>query len=196
MAASPNRPQARCAAEYFNPPAGAGPAVVYNAAMDIHVRHAEPDDFQAMHQIYSQPGVIRGTMQLPFSSPEKRRKFLADIPEGTYSLVACVDEQVIGQLNLNTYPNSPRRRHMGTIGMAVHDEWQGKGVGTRLMQAALELADRWLNLRRVQLEVFTDNQPAIRLYQKAGFEIEGTLRDFAFRDGEFVDVYVMGRLRS
>jgi putative acetyltransferase len=64
------------------------------------------------------------------------------------------------------------------------------------MQATIELAEKWLNLTRIQLEVYTDNEPAIRLYQKFGFEIEGTLRNFAFRDGQYVDVYAMARLRE
>ena len=63
------------------------------------------------------------------------------------------------------------------------------------MQAAIELADNWLNLTRLELEVYTDNAPALRLYEKLGFSIEGTMADFAFRDGEYVDTYVMARLR-
>jgi putative acetyltransferase len=112
--------------------------------------------------------------------------------------VACVGEhnEVVGQLSLKTFPDRPRRRHMGQIGMGVRDDWQGQGVGTSLMQAAVDLADNWLNLRRLQLEVFTDNAPAIRLYEKFGFAIEGTLVDFAFREGQFADVYIMARLRT
>jgi putative acetyltransferase len=80
--------------------------------------------------------------------------------------------------------------------MAVRDDWQGQGVGTALMQAAIDLADKWLNLTRLELEVFVDNAPAIRLYEKFGFTIEGTLVDFAFREGQFADVYIMARLRT
>jgi len=80
--------------------------------------------------------------------------------------------------------------------MAVRDDWQGQGVGTALMQAAVDLADKWLNLRRLELEVYTDNTPAIRLYEKFGFTIEGTLVDFAFRDGQYMDTYIMARLRQ
>jgi L-phenylalanine/L-methionine N-acetyltransferase len=53
-----------------------------------------------------------------------------------------------------------------------------------------------LNLVRIELEVYTDNGPAIHLYKKFGFEIEGTHRMFAFRNGVYVDVYSMGRLKK
>jgi putative acetyltransferase len=113
-----------------------------------------------------------------------------------FSLVVCVGGEIIGEMGLATFPNWVRRRHVGQLGMAVRDDWQGRGAGSELMQAALDLGDRWLNLRRIELEVYTDNEPAIRLYKKFGFVTEGTLADFAFRDGEFVDVYIMARLRT
>ena len=164
--------------------------------MTITVRRTEPGDYEALRQIFAGPKVIWGTLQLPFPSAEQWRKRLAEPPEGLFSLVACVEAEVVGQLGLHTFPNRPRRRHVGQIGMAVRDDWQGKGVGSALMQAAIELADKWLNLRRLELEVFVDNEPAIRLYEKFGFTIEGTLVDFAFRDGQYVDTYMMARVRK
>ena len=79
--------------------------------------------------------------------------------------------------------------------MAVHDAWQGRGIGTALLRAAIDLADRWLNLRRLELTVDTDNSTAVRLYEKFGFEIEGVLRKYSFRDGALVDAYAMARVR-
>lgn len=64
------------------------------------------------------------------------------------------------------------------------------------MQAAVDLADRWLNLSRLELEVQVDNEGAIRLYRKFGFEVEGTLREYTFRDGALVDVYYMARIKD
>ncbi len=80
--------------------------------------------------------------------------------------------------------------------MAVRDDWQGKGIGTALMEAALDLADNWLNLTRVELSVFTENAAAIALYEKFGFEVEGTHRRYAFRNGAYVDSYSMARVRG
>jgi putative acetyltransferase len=127
---------------------------------------------------------------------EQWRKRLAKRPEGYFSLVACAEQEIVGQLGLQTFPNRPRRRHVGQIGMAVRDDWQGKGVGTALMQGAIDLADKWLNLTRLELEVHTDNEPAIRLYKKFGFTVEGTLAQYSFREGQYVDSHLMARLRK
>lgn len=165
-------------------------------AANISIRHTEPDDYEALHRIFSAPQAIWGTLQLPFPSLERWRKRLAEPPEGLISLVASVDEDVVGSLGLHTLPNQPRRRHVGYIGIAVRDDWHGQGVGTALLEAAIDLADNWLNLRRLELTVFTDNEPAIRLYRKFGFDTEGTLVDYVFRDGEYVDCFMMARLRE
>ncbi|HET9591223.1 MAG TPA: GNAT family N-acetyltransferase [Anaerolineales bacterium] len=164
--------------------------------MNFTIRRAEPADYEAVVKIYSGPRAVSGTLQLPFPSAEVWRKRLAEPPEGTFSLLACVENEAVGQLSLHTFPNFPRRRHVGQIGMAVRDDWQGRGAGIALMQAMIDLADKWLNLARLELEVYTDNEAAIHLYQKFGFTIEGTLVRFAYRDGHYVDAYYMARLRE
>jgi putative acetyltransferase len=164
--------------------------------MEIQIRHAEPEDLEAIHQIYTQPKVVWGTSLLPYSPVEKSRERLSQPQDGSYALVACVDGEVVGHLKLRTFPDSPRRKHVGGIGMGVHDKWQGKGVGTALMEAVVDFADKWLNLSRLALTVFVDNEAGVRLYKKFGFEIEGTMRQDVFRDGRFVDVYLMARIKE
>jgi putative acetyltransferase len=163
--------------------------------MNISIRRAEPTDFEAMRQIFAGPKVVWGTLQLPFPSAETWRKRLDETPEGTFRLVACLETEVVGQLDIHTFPHHPRRRHVGQIGMAVRDDFQGQGVGTALLQAAVDVADKWLNLLRLELEVYTDNEPALRLYKKFGFVIEGTLVRYAYRAGQYIDVYMMARFK-
>lgn len=71
----------------------------------------------------------------------------------------------------NTFPNHPRCQHVSEIGLAVRDDWQGKGLSTALMQTAVDLADNWLNLRRLELWAFSDNEPAVWLYEQLGFVV-------------------------
>ena len=162
---------------------------------NVSVCHAEPDDLEAVYLILSGLRATAGTMQLPLQSLEDvRKRFFSETREGLYHLVACVDEEVVGHLGLETFTR-PRRRHVGEIGMAVRDDWQGRGVGTTLMEAALDLADNWLNLTRIELGVYTVNTAGVALYKKFGFEVEGTHRSYAFRNGEYVDAYSMARIK-
>ena len=160
--------------------------------LDVVVRAASVEDYQDVYEVLACPGVVRDTLQLPYVSIDRRKKGLEDPPEGTYSLVAEVDGRVVGDIGLTR--GKGRRAHVGHIGMEVHDDFQGRGIGSKLMEAALDLADNWLGLKRVELTVYTDNAPAIRLYEKFGFEIEGTLRALAMREGKYVDAYAMAQI--
>lgn len=159
----------------------------------ITVRAREAADLDAITALMGCPGVVRGTLQLPLRSLDERREQYAHRAPGSHSVVAEINGRVVGQLGLQVEQN-PRRRHVGSIGMAVHDDFQGRGVGSALLTAILDLADRWLALRRIELEVYTDNAPAIHLYEKFGFVREGQLRDYAFRDGGYIDAFFMARL--
>ena len=161
----------------------------------ITIRRALATDAEAIKKIFEGPRVVWGTLQLPYPLASKWEKWITDPSDGFYSFVACVENEVVGELGLGTFPKHPRRKHAGEIGMAVHQDWHGKGVGSALMQTAVDLSDKWLNLSRLELGVFTDNEPAIALYKKFGFVIEGTMKNFAFRDGQFVDIHSMARLK-
>ena len=147
-----------------------------------------------MLKCYTAPLAARNTLQIPYRSLESVREQLTKSGAGDHLLVAEIEGEVVGVIGLHT-SSRPRVNHKAEVGMMVHDDWQGKGVGAALMRAVIELADKWLNLTRIELSVFTDNESAIALYRKFGFEIEGTLRKYAFRDGEFVDAFAMARIR-
>ncbi len=162
--------------------------------MEITIRTADPSDAEAMLKCYTAPLAARNTLQIPYRSLESDREQLTKSGAGDHLLVAEIEGEVVGVIGLHT-SSRPRVNHKAEVGMMVRDDWKGKGVGAALMQAVIELADKWLNLTRIELTVFTDNESAIALYRKFGFEIEGTLRKYAFRDGEFVDAFAMARIR-
>ena len=163
-------------------------------ASHIVVRAQEPEDIADITETLSQPRAVWGTLQLPYVSVDSRRARNAASPPGTTRLVAVIEGKVVGVIGLQRFEN--RRAHVGSIGMAVHDAYAGRGVGTALMAAVIDLADRWLNLKRLELEVWVDNAPAIALYEKFGFEREGLLRAEGFRDGAYADSLAMARLRG
>lgn len=144
--------------------------------------------------LYNEPAVTRQVLQMPFQSTEVWRKRLAVDDERLVKLVALHQGRVIGNIGLEQFSRI-RRSHAGSIGMGVCEAWQGKGVGSKLLATALDIADNWMNLQRVELSVYADNEAAIGLYRKFGFETEGLFRDYAVRDGRLVDTLSMARLR-
>ena len=145
--------------------------------------------------LYNDPAVCRQVLQMPYQSVEAWRNKLVTDNERRLQLVAVHGGEVIGQLGLEQYLRV-RQAHVGSFGMGVAPAWQGKGIGSKLLSAALDVADNWMNLHRVELTVYADNEAAHQLYRKFGFEVEGRLRDSALRDGVFVDTLSMARLRK
>lgn len=160
----------------------------------IVVRAQEPHDVDDIADILNCPGVVAGTLQLPLRSVQWRREHTAAQNADVHRLVAEVERRVVGTLALHVH-QPPRRRHCADLGMGVNDDFQGRGVGSALLAAAVDLADHWLGLQRIELTVYTDNAPAIHLYEKFGFVTEGTARAFALRRGVLVDALYMARLR-
>ncbi|MGZ5100244.1 MAG: GNAT family N-acetyltransferase, partial [Usitatibacter sp.] len=107
---------------------------------NVVVRRAEPDDFEAFWRIYKEESVYSGTLQTPLPSRESWRKRLAEPVEGDYILAACINGEVVGNAGLHQFKQA-RRAHAMHLGMTVRDDLQGKGVGTALMRALVDLAD-------------------------------------------------------
>jgi putative acetyltransferase len=165
--------------------------------MSIAVRRATVQDAAAYARIMGDPGVYPGLMQMPYTSEELWRARLVEnsAPGKTdLPLAAELDGAVVGAAGLHPAGISPRRRHVLLLGISVLPEAQGHGVGSALMAALCDYADRWAGVLRIELGVYTDNARAIGLYKKFGFEIEGTLRGYAMRDGQFADTFAMARL--
>jgi L-phenylalanine/L-methionine N-acetyltransferase len=161
---------------------------------DILIRALEPTDLPDLTEAWNQPLAYSGTLQLPYTSLEARQKRLAGSPSGHTRLVAVIEGKVIGMIGLHP-EDSPRRSHVGSIGMAVHDAYAGRGAGTALMAAVIDLADNWLQLKRLELSVYADNARAMALYERFGFEREGLHRAYSWRAGAYVDSISMARLR-
>jgi putative acetyltransferase len=160
----------------------------------ISVRAQEPADIAAVTEVLNQPRAVWGTLQVPHTSVAARQARAESLPAGHTLLVAEIDGRVVGSAGLHP-ADSRRRAHAAGLGMAVHDEFAGRGVGRALLSALLDLADRWLGYKRLELTVWADNDRAIALYERSGFEREGLFRSYAWRDGTYVDALSMARLR-
>lgn len=161
----------------------------------IEIKRFSDAHLEGVTSLYNEPAVCRQMLQMPYQSIDTWRKRLTADSERHLQLVALHNNEVIGNIGLEQY-SRVRRSHAGGLGMAVATIWQGKGIGSRLLEVALDVADNWMNLHRIELTVYTDNEMAINLYHKFSFETEGQLHEYAVRDGNFIDALSMARIRK
>ena len=163
-------------------------------AASIEVRRSTPQDFLAMPGLIGSESVLWGTLQMPWGSQGLWRGRLADPTAPTW-IAATADGTAVACASLHG-TSVPGHTHTWSLGMSVRDDYQGQGIGKRLLEQLLVFADTALGAHRVELEVYTDNPHAQALYTRAGFVQEGGRRAESWRYDGYADTFSMARLRD
>ena len=160
---------------------------------EVQIRPVRVEDAEALWRITGQEGVMETILALPSDRVEQRRQALAELGPDDHWFVAEVHSTVVGLAGLHV--GQGRLRHSGHVFLFVGAAHQGRGIGRRLLETLLNLADNWLLLRRVELTVFVSNERAKRLYESLGFEVEGRRKLSVIADGAIADEWLMARYR-
>ncbi len=105
-------------------------------------------------------------------------------------IVAQVDEQVVGMAHL-VKGRLPKNKHVGFLGISILKDFRGNGIGNAMMNYTIEWAKRQNELEKISLTVFSTNNPAINLYKKLGFTIEGRMKKHYKIEGKYIDDIAM-----
>jgi RimJ/RimL family protein N-acetyltransferase len=160
----------------------------------VDIRPSTPDDFDGFYDCFA--AICRERRYLALVEPpsqDEARAFIDGARQrGMVQYVAAADSCIVGWCDIlpNTWEGF---RHTGRLGMGIAPEFRGQRIGRRLMDATIEGA-RDAGLTRIELEVFSSNTHAIRLYETYGFEHEGLHRRGRIIDGRVEDVIMMGLL--
>jgi RimJ/RimL family protein N-acetyltransferase len=118
---------------------------------------------------------------------------LGNIRSKDPQFVAVVGETVVGWCDILRKPR-PALLHSGVLGIGVLKSHRRQGIGASLIETTLATA-RDSRMKRIELFVRTDNEPAKRLYEKFGFVVEGVLRKHIYIGGAYHDSYIMALLQ-
>ncbi|MFN4201385.1 GNAT family N-acetyltransferase [Fervidobacterium gondwanense] len=141
-------------------------------------------------------GTRETTLGIKSEMITKSEEYIRDLGPNDHVFVARITEngekKVVGFIGLHVNTN-PRQGHSARLGIAVHKDYKGRGIGRALSNEILDLADNWSRLLRIKLVVFVDNERAIKLYESLGFQIEGIKKYAAVKEGKYADIYIMAR---
>ncbi len=163
------------------------------------LREAQIEDAEAALSFMKM--VADETANLTFSGEEMNKtveeeaKFIKshlDAPN-QLMLMGLINGEIAGIINVFSSPKK-RLKHIATIGISVQKKHWNKGVGFQLMHGMIRWAKKGKIIRKIDLSVLTQNENAVHLYKKLGFEIEGTRARASFEGGLFYEETLMGMM--
>jgi RimJ/RimL family protein N-acetyltransferase len=167
----------------------------------IRLRAVERGDLPKFHEWLNDPEVTEGLSQyLPLSFADEDNwyeKMMQGEAEQRPLAIEVQDGQEWKLIGNTSLFNLEWTNRCAEFGIFIGDKtrWR-QGYGTETLELILRHGFDTLNLNRIYLRVFASNPRARSAYEKAGFVLEGTLRESLFRHGQYVDTHVMSILRS
>ena len=164
------------------------------SAESLVIRPARTDDAEIMvayMTALTAEGLDTISVRVPPNLEDEREFVLrSKVSERILILLAFADDKLVGMLDLSA-GQRPSDRHAGRFGMSVAKAWRGRGVGRKLLTAAIEETRSWPGFCRIELECAPWNQAAIALYERLGFELEGRRRKALNLRGRPEDMLLM-----
>jgi len=167
----------------------------------IRFRGVERSDVSLFYEWLNDPQVLDGlSIYLPLSMQDEEKWFegATQRPQAEKPLAIEIRDgdgwRLVGDCAFFDFDWTSRCAEFGIV-IGDKSVWD-QGYGTEAVRLLLRHGFETLNLNRIFLRVFDDNQRAIRAYQKAGFTHEGTLRQAVYKNGQYHDLHVMSVLRS
>jgi RimJ/RimL family protein N-acetyltransferase len=164
----------------------------------IYLRAPEPEDAEiyAISENHPEPRVtLYYALPTTFEQQlDKIRKAVNDPNTIIFTICTIGDDIQIGTTSFVRI-DWIGRMAVFYIAISQKENWS-KGYGSEATRMMVDYAFATLNLNRIQLHVSTENEAGVKVYQKIGFKIEGTLRQAMYHDNHYSDFYVMGILKE
>jgi putative acetyltransferase len=162
--------------------------------MTVAIRQARPEDAAPLVELGAAVGREPEAWLLNtegWRSVAEERRYLRALKRHPDAAVFVAEDEgrIVGRLSVARDPHGASR-HVADLGLMVAASHRRRGVGQALLEQAVEWA-REAGIRKLELHVFPWNAPAIRLYERFGFEREGLRKGHYRRGSEYVDAILM-----
>lgn len=161
------------------------------------LQEAQPEDAEELMQYIAQVGGETDNLMVDENglgfTLEQEQNFLRSCCERDDSIMLTgrIDGKIISTSQVSRTSPRARSRHVGVLSITIAKRYWGQGAGTAVMETLFAFA-RSLGIEVVELDVRADNDRAVALYKKMGFETTGTHRKaMKFKDGSYQDTYLM-----
>lgn len=162
-------------------------------SMLVNIRSLNKEDVEELNTIRRSEGVFETILSLKNESIDETHQYFTGERIHTFIAETKEKNKIIGYIKL-VIDEEKRRRHKAKISIAIHNDYKGKGVGSLLFTEAIDLAENWLMLKKLELTVLENNIQGIELYKKFGFEVEGVSKADTVVNGHYADVVFMGKI--
>jgi RimJ/RimL family protein N-acetyltransferase len=168
------------------------------SGLEVEIEHAKKEDAKSLlehGQTITQEHEYQAMFPDEFKiTLEDELKFIDTyrVADNRLALVARVDGEVIGMVNLQPLSRLRKRSHLVGLGAGVAKEYRNSGLGTKLMECAIEWIEKETSYEKLEVRVLSTNERAIHLYKKLGCTEEARrVREFKFSDGDYRDDVVL-----
>lgn len=156
---------------------------------NLTIRLGRQEDESYLVEWLLQPNVLQWFPLFDLKEIEDAAKIWMSYSKIGSALTAVYEDEPCGTATLYINPYK-KLSHQALFAIIVDDRWRGKGIGTRLLKELIDLAKQKFHLELLHLEVYEGN-PAIRLYERFGFQTYGVQHRFAKSDGRYLDKIMM-----
>lgn len=171
------------------------PGPVFIDGDRVSLRTIEEEDIDFLQAGVNHPAVRTSVgSDVPYNRPRYEAERFDTLSDGeVVHLLVCADGYRIGDISLAPIDD---RRGWANLGYWIHPDHQGEGYATEAVRRLLTHGFEELRLHRIAALIRADNVASQRVVEKLGFTHEGTKRDDAFHDGEYVDRELYAILRE
>ena len=171
------------------------PGALFLEGEQINLRTLEEEDIEFLQKNINNPDIRKNLTTRRPTNLQQQQEFFQETVSSSEDvhLAICNEEEIVGIISLE---EDQREVRTASIGLWIDPEHHRNGYGTEAVKLITDYGFNELGYYRIYARAYEENKGSQRIWEKLGYTKEGELRDQAYFDGEFGDIYMYGILED